>query len=42
LIAGEHHPQDFPLRSWGDPNPVLQSTMHEMFPMMSPFLHENF
>jgi len=42
LIAGVHDPQDFPLRSWGDPNPVLQSTMREMFPNMSPFMHENF
>jgi len=42
LIAGVHDPQDFPLRGWGDPNPVLQSTMREMFPKMSPFMHENF
>lgn len=42
LISGVHDPQDFPLRSWGDPNPVLQSTMREMFPKMSPFMHENF
>ena len=42
LISGAHDPQDFPLRSWGDPNPVLQSTMREMFSKMSPFMHENF
>jgi len=42
LIAGSHDPQDFPLRGWGNPNPALQSTMREMFPGMSPFIHENF
>ena len=42
LINGTHDPQDFPLRGWGDPNPVFQSTMREMFPRMIPFMHENF
>jgi len=42
LIAGTRDPQDFILRGWGDPNPMLQSTMREMFPRMSPFMHENF
>ena len=42
LIAGTRDPQDFPLRGWGDPNPMLQSTMREMFPRLSPFMHENF
>lgn len=42
LIAGTHDPQDFPLRGWGNPEPVLQSTMRKMFPRLSPFMHENF
>lgn len=42
LIAGTHDPQDFPLRGWGNPQPGLQSVLREMFPKMSPFLHENF
>jgi len=42
LINGTHDPQDLPLRGGGDPNPVLQSTMREMFPRMIPFMHENF
>lgn len=42
LTAGTHDPQDFPLRSWGNPEPVLQSTMRKMFPRLSPFMHENF
>ncbi len=42
LIAGAHDPQDLPLRGWGDPNPVIQSTMRKMFPRMCPFIHENF
>jgi hypothetical protein len=42
FIAGTHDPQDFPLRGWGNPEPVLQSTMRKMFPRLSPFMHENF
>lgn len=42
LIAGAHDPQDFPLRGWGDPEPVLQNVMRIMFPKANPFLHENF
>jgi predicted acetyltransferase len=42
LIAGAHDPQDFPLRDWGDPDAGLQSKMREMFPRLSPFMHENF
>lgn len=42
LIAGTHDPQDFPWRGWGDPSPVHQATMREMFPAMRPFIHENF
>lgn len=42
LIAGAHDPQDFPLRDWGNPDPILQSKMREMFPKKNPFMHENF
>jgi len=42
LVAGTHDPQDFPLRAWGNPDPVLQSKMREMFPKKKPFMHENF
>jgi len=42
LINGTHDPQEFPLHGWDDPNPVLQSTMREMFPRKIPFMHENF
>ena len=42
LVAGTHAPQDFPLRGWGDPDPVLQSIQSRMFPRLCPFLHEMF
>ena len=42
LIAGTRDPQDFQLRGWGDPDPVIQAAMREMFPRLIPFLHENF
>jgi len=41
-VAGTHAPQDFPLRGWGDPDPVLQSIQSRMFPRLCPFLHEMF
>jgi hypothetical protein len=34
--------QDIPLRSWGDPDLALQSVQRDMFPKMSPYIHENF
>jgi predicted acetyltransferase len=42
LVAGTHDPQDFPLRSWGDPDPALQSIQRRLFSKMNPYLHENF
>jgi hypothetical protein len=42
LVAGTHDPQDFTLRGWGEPDPALQAVLRNMFPRMSPFLHENF
>jgi predicted acetyltransferase len=42
LIAGTRDPQDFQLRGWGDPDPVIQAAMREMFPRLIPFMHENF
>jgi predicted acetyltransferase len=42
LVAGTHAPQDFPLRGWGDPDPVLQSIQSQMFPRLCPYLHEMF
>ena len=42
LVFGTHDPQDFPLRSWGNPTPEIQAQMRAMFPPQIPFLHENF
>jgi predicted acetyltransferase len=42
LIVGTHDPQDFSLRGWGNPEPVLQVVLRNMFPKAIPFLHENF
>jgi predicted acetyltransferase len=42
LVFGTHDPQDFPLRGWGNPPPVIQAVMRTMFPPRLPFLHESF
>jgi predicted acetyltransferase len=42
LVFGTHAPQDFPLRGWGNPTIEIQTSMHTMFPPLTPFLHENF
>jgi predicted acetyltransferase len=42
LVFGTHDPQDFPLRGWGNPTSEIQTSMHTMFPPLTPFLHENF
>jgi Sterol carrier protein domain len=42
LIIGIHEPQGFSLRSWGNPDPDLQSRMSLMFPKIFPFMHEMF
>jgi predicted acetyltransferase len=42
LVFGTHDPQDFPLRGWGNPRPEIQAVMRTMFPLRTPFLHENF
>jgi predicted acetyltransferase len=40
LFYGPHHPRDFFLRGWGDPNPAVQQVMRSMFPLELPYLHE--
>jgi predicted acetyltransferase len=42
MIAGAYNLQDFPLRGWGNPDSALQSIQREIFPRMSPYLHEMF
>jgi predicted acetyltransferase len=42
LVAGTHDPEDFALRGWGNPDPVLQTILRKMFPRMTPYLHEMF
>ena len=42
LVSGTHDPQDFPLRSWGNPDPELQAIQRRMFPRLCPFMHEMF
>jgi predicted acetyltransferase len=42
LICGTHDPQDFPLRSWGDPTEDQQRRMRALFPRKRPFIHEIF
>jgi len=42
LVGGIHDPQDIPLRNWGSPDANLQPILREMFPRMSPFMHEIF
>ena len=42
LVYGTHAPDDFAIRSWGNPSPVVQTIMRTMFPPMTPYLHEYF
>lgn len=42
LVSGTMDPQDFSLRGWGNPNPLLQGKMRQLFPRQIPFLHEMF
>jgi predicted acetyltransferase len=42
LIFGTHEPETFALRGWGEPSPVVQRTLRDMFPPMLPYLHETF
>ncbi len=42
LIVGVRELQDIAVRSWGNPNPGLQTVLREMFPKMNPFMHELF
>jgi predicted acetyltransferase len=42
VINGTHNPQDFPYRDWGDPDPRMQHKLLNMFPPMTPYIHEYF
>jgi len=42
LINGTHDPRDIPLRYWGNPDAGLQAILRNMFPRMSPYMHEYF
>jgi len=42
LVNGIYDPQDIPLRNWGNPDARVQAILCEMFPRMSPFMHEMF
>jgi hypothetical protein len=42
LIAGIHDPQDFTLHNWGNPDAGLQPILRNLFPRMSPYMHEYF
>ncbi len=39
LIYGVCDPGEFELRGWGSPNPDQQTTLRNMFPPASPFIH---
>ena len=40
LVYGVSDPEDFALRSWGDPSPVLIDRLRTIFPPRLPYLHE--
>ena len=42
LIYGTHEPESFAIRGWGNPSPQIQATMQHMFPLLQPYLYENF
>jgi predicted acetyltransferase len=42
LVNGIYDPQDIPLRNWGSPDATLQAIQRDMFPKMSPYMHESF
>jgi hypothetical protein len=42
LIDGIHDSQDIPLHHWGNPDARLQAILRNVFPRMSPYMHEHF
>lgn len=40
LVYGVNDPDDFAIRSWGDPSPAQIEIMRAMFPPKLPYLHE--
>ncbi|MEM7034845.1 MAG: GNAT family N-acetyltransferase [Chloroflexota bacterium] len=42
LVYGTNDPDDFSIRGWGQPSLEVQQTMRTMFPLMWPYLHEEF
>lgn len=42
LVFGTHDPQDLPLLGWGSPPPAAQASLRAMFPLLTPYLHEEF
>ncbi len=42
LIYGVNDPAEFHFRGWGEPSMVVQKTMRDMFPRMTPYIHEKF
>jgi hypothetical protein len=42
LIYGTHDPDDFLIRGWGSVPPAVQAAMRDMFPPMTPYMHEYF
>ena len=42
LVFGTHDPENFAFRGWGNPSPVVQSSMRALFPPQIPYLHEYF
>jgi hypothetical protein len=42
LIYGGYDPDDFAVRGWGSPPPLVRAAMRSMFPPALPFLYERF
>jgi predicted acetyltransferase len=40
LVYGISDPEDFAIRGWGDPSPILVDTLRAIFPPRLPYLHE--
>jgi predicted acetyltransferase len=42
MVYGVGHPEEFALRSWGDPDQEQQIRLRQLFPAQTPFLHAMF